>query len=196
MLIQELTWKHSGFVWFICFEVSISWESCRCYFRWYFLQGRGEEEQNLSPALLSIPSPLLQHHRQLQMNPVLQPHGRWIHRDELPWLLLSRTAEQEQEVPGSRAPNTYTCQRGSKLSHDSLSLERHRKYLGKLDRHQLTRGWEQQGGGDMGLSQTRWQLKYGSCWYCCEREIVAATQWLFWPCFGHRFSFPFLLHRV
>lgn len=53
MLMQELTWKCSGFVWFICFEASISWARCRCYFRWDFLQRKGRIPLLLSSLFLS-----------------------------------------------------------------------------------------------------------------------------------------------
>lgn len=77
--------------------------------------------------------------------PVLQPHGRWIHGADLPQLLLSRTAEQESRghLPPA-GPTTHTCQGGSKLSNDRLCPKLHRKHLGKLDRHHLTKGWEEQ----------------------------------------------------
>lgn len=115
--MKKLTWKHWGFVWIICFEVIISWARHICYFRWDFLQEKEGEGKNPPPALLSTPTPLLQCHRQLQINPVLQPHGKWIQRAKLPQLLLSRTAEQESrgcclqlDSPQAQAKGDPHCQ--------------------------------------------------------------------------------------
>lgn len=109
------------------------------FFQVRFSAGEGKNPS----ALLSIPSPLLQCHRHVQISPVLQPHGRWIHSTKLPQLLFSKTAEQESRGPLPPAgPTTHTRHGGSKLSNGRC----HRKHLDKLDRHHLTKGWEEQVG--------------------------------------------------
>lgn len=142
--MKKLTWKHWGFVWIICFEVIISWARYRCYFRWDFLQGKEGVGKNPPPALLSTPTPLLQCHRQLQISPVLQPHGKWIQSWSAPAAAQQNSWAKEQRVLPPAGPTTGTGQGASTLPNDRLCPELHRKHLGKLDRHHLTKGWEQQ----------------------------------------------------
>lgn len=107
-------------------------------------EGSRRREESYSCSLL-YPFPTAPMPQTAAISPVLQPHGRWIHKAELPQLLLSRTAEQESTgcLPPAR-PTIRTCQGGSKLSNDRLCTKLHRKHLGKSDRHHLTKGWDEQ----------------------------------------------------
>lgn len=180
MFMKKLTWKRSDCVWMIWFEVIISWARYRCYFRWDFLQGKEGEGKNPPPALLFTPSPLLQWHRQLQISPVLQPHGKWIQRAEQPQLLLSRTAEQESsgcclqlDPPQAQAKGIHTakCQAVPWAP---------QKTPGQAAQASPRQGMTTPAvWGDTWLSQTREQLEQGS-WWCCHEGLWQLHNWLLW----------------
>lgn len=191
--MKKLTWKRSDCVWIIWFEVIISWARYRCYFRWDFLQGKEGEGKNPPPALLFTLSPLLQWHRQLQISPVLQPHGKWIQRAEQPQLLLSRTAVREAAASSWTHPRHRP--RGSTLPNARLCPELHRKHLGKLHRHHLAKGWQHQQCG-----VTHGSAKQGSNWSKaaggaamrgCGSYTTGCSD-----CFSQSFISPFLLHST
>lgn len=174
--MKKLTWKCSGFVWIICFEVIISWARYRCYFRWDFLQGKEGEGKKPPPALLSTPSPLLQCHRQLQIGPVLQPHGKCTQRAELPQLLLSRTAEQESrgcclqlDPPQAHAKGDLRCQMtGCALSSAENTWASWTGITSPRDENNSSLGWHM-AQPNKGATETR-QL------VVLPRGVVAATQ--------------------
>lgn len=54
---------------------------------------------------------------------------------------------REQRAPALSWTHHTHVPRGAKLPNDRLCPELHRKHLGKLDRHHLTKGWEEQQPG-------------------------------------------------